>query len=120
METLQSSPSNQSALTSAQLQQLRASLLRARVEAWALLENEEETARATDSFPEPMDAAELSREQGDAVLLTERARERLREIDRALAKMAAGGYGLSERSGDPIAFQRLQAVPWARFDADED
>ena len=113
-------PGSSSWLTTAELEQLRNSLLQARAETRALLETEEETARAAESLPEPMDAAELSREQGDAALLTERARARLRDIERALGKMVAGDYGLSERSGDPIPFQRLKAVPWARFGADEE
>jgi len=81
---------------------------------------QEETARAAESFPEPMDAAELSREQGDAAFLVERSRDRLREIDEALAKMASGRYGFSERSGRPIGFDRLKVIPWARDAADED
>jgi len=52
--------------------------------------------------------------------LTERARARLREIDDALARMEAGRYGISVRSGDPIDYDRLKAVPWARLRADEE
>ena len=109
-----------SGLEPAQLEALRRLLLRARAETLALLREEEETARAAESFPEPMDAAELSREQGDAAFLVERSRDRLREIDEALAKMASGRYGFSERSGRPIGFDRLKVIPWARDAADED
>src|SRR6266404_6174483 len=109
-----------SELTPARLAELRTSLQHVRAETLALLKEEEATARSAESFPEPMDAAELSREQGDAALLTERARARLREIDDALARMEAGRYGISVRSGDPIDYDRLKAVPWARLRADEE
>jgi DnaK suppressor protein len=39
--------------------------------------------------------------------------ERLARIDRALAKIEAGTYGLSEVSGQLIARERLEAVPEA-------
>jgi DnaK suppressor protein len=37
----------------------------------------------------------------------------------ALAKLGAGTYGISEKSGAPIPYERLTAVPWARHGADE-
>ena len=37
----------------------------------------------------------------------------------ALRKIEDGSYGISEASGDPIPFERLHAVPWARTDSDE-
>ena len=115
----QESSGSPSGLTPAQLAELRTSLLHARAETAALLKDEEATARFAEGLAEPMDAAELSREQGDATLLLERARVLLRDIDAALARMEAGQYGVSERSGDPIGFPRLKALPWARFTADE-
>jgi RNA polymerase-binding transcription factor DksA len=38
----------------------------------------------------------------------------LANIERALAKLDAGGYGVSEDSSAPIGLARLEAVPWAR------
>ena len=40
---------------------------------------------------------------------------RLREIDEALLRLAAGGFGTCEECGEGIAEKRLLAVPWARF-----
>jgi DnaK suppressor protein len=117
---LPSKRANASGLTSKQLKELRARLVQARAETFAQLRDEEETARSAESLPEPMDAAELSREQGDAAFLVERTRARLREIDDALSKLDAGSYGVSERSGDAIGFDRLKAVPWARLAVDEE
>jgi DnaK suppressor protein len=102
------------------LKQLRAKLVSTRDDVLERLAEEEEEARSSDALPEPMDAAELSREQGDGALFVERSRQLLREIEAALARMDAGTYGVSERSGEPIDFARLNAVPWARIAADED
>lgn len=38
----------------------------------------------------------------------------LDEIDAALERMDKGTYGVCEISGEPIDFDRLQALPWAR------
>jgi DnaK suppressor protein len=107
-------------LTGAQRARLKLDLERERSVALGELRTEEAKARSAEPEPEPMDAAELSREQGDGAIFVARVREHLREIDDALAKFGAGRYGLSERSGLPIGFPRLQAVPWARFAEDED
>jgi DnaK suppressor protein len=112
-------PRDKAGLTRAQRDTLRARLDRARAAAFAELKEGEVTARSAESEPEPMDAAELAREQGDGALLIARARERLVEIDAALERMHAGTYGVSERSGEPIGYDRLEALPWARLTADE-
>lgn len=39
--------------------------------------------------------------------------QRLRSIERALAKIDEGTYGLSDLSGDPIPKARLEAIPEA-------
>ena len=51
--------------------------------------------------------------------IDDRDRSLLEDIDRALAKLDAGTYGLSEASLRPIPFERLRAVPWARYDVEE-
>lgn len=38
----------------------------------------------------------------------------LAAIDRALARIDAGTYGVCERCGEPIEGRRLEAVPWTR------
>ncbi len=39
----------------------------------------------------------------------------LKEIDYALKKIENGTYGVCENCGEEIAFQRLCAIPWARY-----
>ena len=38
----------------------------------------------------------------------------LDEIDAALKRIETDSYGTCEISGEPISFERLQALPWAR------
>lgn len=45
---------------------------------------------------------------------------RLNLIDRALAKIDEGTYGLSDESGDPIPKARLEAIPEAIFTIEEE
>jgi DnaK suppressor protein len=47
--------------------------------------------------------------------LEERARENLAQVERALARMGEGTYGICLRCGDPIAEERLEAVPAAEL-----
>lgn len=107
-------------LTLRQLELLRAKLVSTREDVLERLADQEAEARSSDALPEPMDAAELSREQGDGALFVERSRLLLREIEEALGRMTTGTYGVSERSGEPIGYARLNAIPWARLAADED
>jgi len=108
-----------SGLTPEQLQFLRERLQRLRGDLRTRLEREQAVALEGEHLPEPMDDAEQTREQDDAVLFTERDRNLLREVEHALGKLESGTYGVSEISGRPIGFPRLKAVPWTRVTADE-
>ena len=68
---------------------------------------------------EPLEVAERTREQDDALTFSQHDRELLSDVNYALRKIEDGSYGISEASGDPIPFERLHAVPWARTDTDE-
>lgn len=46
--------------------------------------------------------------------IRESVEARLREVDDALGRLAAGTYGLCEVDGAPIAAERLEALPTAR------
>ena len=65
------------------------------------------------------DSASLYEMQRKAATLITRHEETLREIDAALTRIQVGTYGISERSGEPIAFERLRIIPWARTGADD-
>jgi DnaK suppressor protein len=68
---------------------------------------------------DPSDEAESDLVQHEALARAAHDRPRLADIERALRKMADGTYGFSEFSGEPIHFERLAAIPWARFSAAE-
>lgn len=66
-----------------------------------------------------MDAAESNFEQDETRERAEHDRTLLAEVEHALQKIDAGTYGLSELSGEPIDYARLESVPWARLTAAE-
>ncbi|HUK44807.1 MAG TPA: hypothetical protein VLV28_05900 [Gaiellaceae bacterium] len=47
-------------------------------------------------------------------------REQLAAVERAEQRLAAGTYGLSTRSGEPIPDARLEALPTAELTAEEE
>ena len=102
-------------LTAAQLLTLRKRLLaeRERIQSSeaTLSPVREDEGRPADE----MDQAEASIVQHEALGRAAHDQARLGEIDRALARIDAGTYGISELSGEPIGYARLSAVPWARF-----
>ncbi|MCA0984484.1 hypothetical protein LCL89_10560 [Halobacillus yeomjeoni] len=58
-------------------------------------------------------------EREKEMTLYEQAREKLMEVNDALRRMEKGTYGLSEKSGEPIPEERLEAMPTARFNVGE-
>ena len=77
----------------------------------ALVEASEGSNADDEHDPEGATIA-FERSQVDA--LARQAREHLREIDAALARLDAGDYGNCERCGRPISAGRLEARPTAR------
>ena len=51
---------------------------------------------------------------------TDDLREDLAAVERAEARLAAGTYGLSIESGEPIPDERLEAIPAAERTAEEE
>jgi DnaK suppressor protein len=111
---------NAAGLSDEQIRVLRGRLERMRDELSARLAREATVSRESEALVEPVDAAEQTREQDDAILFAAHDRARLREVEHALQKMSNGLYGLSEVSGEAISYERLLAVPWARQDSDEE
>jgi RNA polymerase-binding transcription factor DksA len=66
--------------------------------------------QGTDSFDQDM-----------SVQLAERASRELEEIEAALQRLyeTPDRYGLSETTGRPIPFERLDLIPWARTEVAE-
>ena len=64
-------------------------------------------------------ASELYQDELDEGLADD-LREELAAVERAEARLAAGTFGLSVESGQPIPDERLEAVPTAERTAEEE
>jgi RNA polymerase-binding transcription factor DksA len=60
------------------------------------------------------EGATIAFERQQVVALLQQARARLADVEAALARRAAGEYGICETCGRPIAPERLAARPAAR------
>jgi RNA polymerase-binding protein DksA len=63
--------------------------------------------------PNFADRSHSTEERSRAIALVRTLRTTLREVDRALTRLDEGSYGTCERCGNPIAVERLEALPWA-------
>lgn len=60
------------------------------------------------------EGATIAFERSQVAALVSQSRNQLTEIDAAIARVAAGTYGICQRCGQPISDGRLQARPVAR------
>ena len=72
-----------------------------------------------DEFDPANLAADLYQDEFDEGLGAD-LREQLAAVERAEARLAAGTYGLSVESGQPIADERLEVLPTAERTAEEE
>lgn len=61
------------------------------------------------------DTSQVTAERGEAETLANNLRDTLEEVERALAKVDDGSYGVCEECGEPIAAARLEAMPATRY-----
>jgi RNA polymerase-binding transcription factor len=59
------------------------------------------------------DRSHSTEERSRTIAVVRALRANLQQVERALAKMEAGTYGICERCGNPIGAERLEAIPWA-------
>jgi DnaK suppressor protein len=64
-------------------------------------------------------AADLEQAETDSALRGDLQRT-LEAIERAEARLEDGSYGVSVVSGDPIPDERLEAIPWADRNVEEE
>jgi DnaK suppressor protein len=89
---------------------------RARIER----ELDEHMSRAANEPEDSGDQAnELEQASTDSAL-REDLRQTLEAIQRAETRLEEGTYGKSVVSGDPIPDERLEAIPWADRNVDEE
>jgi DnaK suppressor protein len=92
---------------------------RERIErALAQLAHQDTGEEADDEDPGNL-ASELYQDELDEGLADD-LREELAAVERAEARLAAGTYGLSIESGNPIPDERLEAIPTAERTAEEE
>lgn len=103
-------------LTTAEVDELRGMLEDRRNQLLESIDSRREAERDTGrEVGDEMDEANTEGVTAMASKLLERDVVLLREIDRALAKIAEGTYGHCEGTGEPIGYARLKLRPWARF-----
>jgi DnaK suppressor protein len=110
-------------LSSADLKALRAALEAKRAELQRDVATDIYQGTHSEQSAEVSDLAERgerAEEEEELLDLADQESTLLSEVNRALGKMDKGTYGLSEESGLPIPLERLRAVPWARFIAEEE
>jgi DnaK suppressor protein len=71
------------------------------------------------SLADTADAASLQENRLRARSMVEQHRQIIKEIDAALRRLGEGSYGVSETTGEPIAYDRLLLVPWAQTGAND-
>jgi len=89
-------------------------LLRKRDEILASVRREPEALQASLQTPDAVEFAVKTAEQDVTAATADLRNQMLREIDRALKRVAGGTYGECEGCGEPINPNRLKAIPWAR------
>jgi len=82
-----------------------------RAEADSLFDDREPGDVQFDEESGEGDTLSVERERGLA--LSTQAQSAVQQIDEALARIAAGTYGICVASGEPIPKERLDAIPWA-------
>jgi len=78
-----------------------------------------ETVRDESGVGDSGDESTRVYDREDATDANSLDRETLEQVNRALRRIDAGTYGLSEVSGKPIPIDRLEAVPYATTLVDE-
>jgi DnaK suppressor protein len=90
-------------------------LLKKRDELLAFTKSQPDALATSIQTPDAVEFAVKTAEQ-DVTAVTASLRSRmLKEIDRALERVAGGTYGVCEGCGEEISAARLKAIPWARY-----
>ncbi len=107
-------------LSAKQIRELEAKLIRLRGEITAALsgkahvfniENHNESLIKGDDA----EVAEKQRQSNAALQELDMLKNRLLLISRSLRKIEEGCYGFCEETEEPIGYERLLVIPWARY-----
>lgn len=108
-------------ISKAQIEELAERLASKRHELANMLDTLNQQIAAKDDclVADAAEAASLQENRARANGIADQHRRTVTEIDLALKRLENGRYGVSESSGQPIAYERLLLIPWARTNADE-
>jgi DnaK suppressor protein len=90
-------------------------LMKKRDELLADARREPEALATNIQSPDAVEFAIKAAEQDLTARTADLRSKTLKEVERALERVARGSYGVCERCGDEIAPARLTAIPWARY-----
>lgn len=110
-----------SSLTAAQLERFEARLQLERRRLLGLTDSTPEDEMPGLADPsDPADLADAQMERSTRETLTASERSQLARVNRALSKLENGTYGLSDITGEAIPVARLEALPWATTNVEDD
>jgi DnaK suppressor protein len=103
-----------------QIEALRERLLEEKQRILDLYEQDLKAGQASGDFgtEDLVDQANAAWNRELNFALSDGERKQLLQIDAALQRLDDGTYGFCQHSGEAIAYQRLHAVPWARYTVD--
>jgi DnaK suppressor protein len=93
----------------------RTLLLKKRSELLDSAKREPEALAASLQTPDAVEFAVKTAEQDVTARTADLRSQMLKEINRALERVASGSYGVCESCGQDISPVRLKALPWARY-----
>src|SRR6201985_1461532 len=100
-------------MTKVELEKYKNILEAKRAELSGALRNRDEVA--IEKAPDALDEVELAGERELAIRNLDRDSNMLRQIRRALARIADGTYGICLHCEEDISPKRVHAVPWAAY-----
>jgi DnaK suppressor protein len=100
-------------MTKAELDKLKSILEAKQAELSGALRNRDEIA--IEKAPDALDEVQLAGERELAIRNLDRDSNMLRQIRRALARIADGTYGTCLHCEEDISPKRINAVPWAAY-----
>jgi len=100
-------------MTKAELERLKSILEAKQAELSGALRNRDEIA--IEKAPDALDEVQLAGERELAIRNLDRDSNMLRQIRRALARIADGTYGICLHCEEDISPKRINAVPWAAY-----
>jgi RNA polymerase-binding transcription factor len=99
------------------LHQTKERLLKMRKEVMKEVQNAAATSReiGQDGVPDIGDMSANTYSRDVLLNLSEGQRQKIRDIDAALDRLAQGEYGICVRCGDDIAERRMEVRPFSRY-----